>query len=70
MIKGKKTGAFYWDKEVNKIFNMLKELFTTVFILRMFDFLFRTRLETDISRFIIKAIISQFFHDLIYRRDD
>jgi hypothetical protein len=49
---------------------MLKELFIIIFILRMFDSLFRTRLETNISRFVIKIVISQFFHDLIHGRDD
>jgi hypothetical protein len=49
---------------------MFKELFIIIFILRMFDFLFRTKLETDILKFVIRAIISQFFHDLIYRRDN
>jgi RNase H-like domain found in reverse transcriptase len=49
---------------------MFKKLFIIAFILRMFDPLFRTRLETDISGFTIRTIISQLFHDLIYRRDD
>jgi hypothetical protein len=70
IVKKKKTGTFHWGKKVNKIFNMLKELFIIIFILRMFDSLFRTRLETNISRFVIKIVISQFFHDLIHGRDD
>jgi hypothetical protein len=70
MIRGKKTGAFYWGKEADKAFNMLKEFFITVLILRMFDPLFRMRLETDVSGYALKTIISQLFHDLIYRRDD
>jgi hypothetical protein len=49
---------------------MFKELFIIIFILRMFDLLFRIRLETDISEFAIKAIISQLFYDPIHRRDD
>jgi hypothetical protein len=49
---------------------MLKKLFITTFILRMFDLLFRTRLETNILEFVIGAIISQLFHDLIHGRDD
>jgi RNase H-like domain found in reverse transcriptase len=70
MVEKKKTGAFYWDKEVNKAFNMFKKFFITTFILRMFDPLFRTRLETDVSGFVIRAIISQLFYDSIYGRDD
>jgi hypothetical protein len=70
IIREKKTRTFYWDKEADKAFNMLKKLFITAFILRMFDSLFRTRLETDILRFVIRAVISQLFHDLIYGRDD
>jgi hypothetical protein len=70
IIGKKKTGAFYWNKKTNKAFNMFKEFFTTTPILRMFDPLFRTRLKTDASGFAIKAIISQFFHDPIYGRDD
>jgi hypothetical protein len=49
---------------------MFKKLFIIIPILRIFDPLFRTRLETDILKLIIRVIISQFFHDLIYRRDD
>jgi hypothetical protein len=49
---------------------MLKELFIIIPILRMFDPLLRTRLEINISRFAIRIIISQLFHDLIYGRDD
>jgi hypothetical protein len=70
MIGGKKIETFYWDKEIDKAFNMLKEFFIITFILRMFDSLFRTRLKTDILRFVIKTVISQFFYDLIYRRDN
>jgi hypothetical protein len=70
IIKGKKTGAFYWNKKTDKAFNMFKKPFTITLILRIFDSLFRTRLETDISGFVIRTIISQLFYDLIYRRDD
>jgi hypothetical protein len=49
---------------------MLKKLFITALILRIFDPLLRTRLKTNISGFAIKAIISQLFHDPIYKRDD
>jgi hypothetical protein len=70
MVGEKKTGAFYWDKKVNKAFNIFKELFIIIPILRMFDPLLRTRLEINISRFAIRIIISQLFHDLIYGRDD
>jgi hypothetical protein len=49
---------------------MLKKLFIIILILRMFDPLFRTRLKTDALKFVIKIVISQFFHDLIYGRDD
>jgi hypothetical protein len=49
---------------------MFKELFIIILILRIFDSLLRTRLKTDILKFAIKIVISQFFHDLIYRRDD
>lgn len=70
MVGGKKTGAFHWGEEADKAFNMLKELFTTAPILRMFDPLLRTRLETDASGFAIGAVISQLFHDPIHGRDD
>jgi RNase H-like domain found in reverse transcriptase len=49
---------------------VLKELFTTTLILRMFDPLLRTRLETDVSGFVIGAVISQLFHDPIHGRND
>jgi hypothetical protein len=70
MIGGKKTKAFHWDEEANKAFNMLKELFTIAFILRMFDPLLRTRLETDVLGFAIETVISQLFHDPIHGRDN
>jgi hypothetical protein len=49
---------------------MLKEFFIIIPILRMFDLLLRTRLETDASRFVIKTVISQLFYDPIHGRDD
>jgi hypothetical protein len=58
MVGEKKTRAFYWGEKANKAFNMFKELFIITFILRIFDPLFRTRLETDVSEFALKAIIS------------
>jgi RNase H-like domain found in reverse transcriptase len=70
IIREKKLGAFHWTEKADKVFNVLKELFTIIFILRMFDLLLRTRLETDVSGFIIGAVISQLFHDLIHGRND
>jgi hypothetical protein len=70
MVGERKTGVFYWDKKAAKAFNMLKKLFIITPILRIFDLLLRTRLETDISKFAIRTIISQLFHDPIYRRDN
>jgi hypothetical protein len=49
---------------------MLKELFITIPILRIFDPLLRTRLETDILKFALRAVISQLFHDPIHGRAD
>jgi hypothetical protein len=49
---------------------VLKKLFTTTPILRMFDPLLRTRLKTDASKFTIETIISQLFYDLIHGRND
>jgi hypothetical protein len=49
---------------------MFKKLFTTIFILRIFDPLLRTRLKTNVLGFAIRAIISQLFYDPIYRRDN
>jgi hypothetical protein len=58
MVGRKKTGTFHWGEEADKVFNMLKKLFTTAPILRIFDPLFRTRLKTDASGFAIGVIIS------------
>jgi hypothetical protein len=58
MVKKKKTRTFHWDEEANKAFNIFKELFIITLILRMFDSLFRTRLETNASRYALKIIIS------------
>ena len=61
IMKEKKSGPFNWTKKTDKAFRLLKDLFTSVSILRMFDLTLRTRLETDISGFTIGAIIFQFF---------
>jgi hypothetical protein len=68
--KRKEDGSILLKKKTNKVFNMFKELFIIIFILRMFDPLFRTRLKTDVSGFAIRAIISQLFYDLMYKRDN
>jgi RNase H-like domain found in reverse transcriptase len=70
MVRGRKTGVFHWTEEADKAFRTLKELFTTTLILRIFDPLLRTRLETDVSGFIIGAVISQLFHDSFYGRNE
>jgi RNase H-like domain found in reverse transcriptase len=70
MIKSKKTRVFHWTEETDKAFRTLKELFIITPILRMFDPLFRTRLETDVSGFIIRAVISQLFHDSLHGRNE
>jgi RNase H-like domain found in reverse transcriptase len=70
MIREKKSETFHWTEKADKTFNVLKKLFTTTPILRMFDPLLRTRLETDVSGFTIRAVISQLFHDPIYKRND
>ena len=61
IVKGKKSGSFNWTKKADKAFRLLKNLFTSASILRMFDPTLRTRLETDVSGFAIGAVISQFF---------
>jgi hypothetical protein len=70
MVKRKKTGEFHWLKEADNIFGMLKNLFTTVPILRMFNPFFRIRMETDASGFALSAVISQFFSDLASMRNE
>ena len=70
MVKGKKTGEFHWSKEANDAFGMLKDLFTTAPILRMFDPSLRTRMETDASGFALGAVISQLFSDLASMRNE
>jgi RNase H-like domain found in reverse transcriptase len=70
MIKGKKTGKFHWSKKANNAFGMLKNLFTTIFILRMFNPSLRIRMKTDASGFALNAVISQLFSDLASMRNE
>jgi hypothetical protein len=57
MVKGKKTGEFYWLKKADNAFGMLKDFFTTAPILRMFDLSLRIRMETDASEFALNTVI-------------
>jgi hypothetical protein len=70
MVKGKKTGEFHWSKETDNAFGMLKNLFTIIPILRIFNFSFRIRMETDVSGFALSAVISQLFSDLASMRNE
>jgi hypothetical protein len=70
IVKNKKTGVFHWTEKADKAFRTLKKLFTTAPILRIFNPLLRTRLETDASGFTIKAVISQLFYDLLHGRNE
>ena len=70
IVKKKKTGVFHWSEKTEATLRTLKELFTSAPILRMFDPQLRTRIETDASGFIIKAVISQLFHNVFYGRSD
>src|SRR6266498_3061222 len=61
MVRGKKTGPFSWPDKAEEVFRLLKEFFTSAFILRMFNPELRIRMETDILGFILRVIISQLF---------
>jgi transposase InsO family protein len=52
---------FKWSKEAGQAFAMLKAAFTTAPILRHFDPLLKTRVETDASGFAVAGILSQLF---------
>jgi hypothetical protein len=61
MMKGRKSGLFYFTKEVRAAFRKLKEYFQLALILRLYNPKFPIRFETDISEFAIKIIIFQLF---------
>jgi hypothetical protein len=58
MENGRKTGSFYFTKEVRKSFKSLKVIFTTAPVLIYFDPSKKIRVETDTSKFIITGSIS------------
>ncbi len=64
MVRGRKTGPFSWLDEAEEVFRLLKELFTSAPILRMFNPELRIRIETDTSEFALRVVISQLFPDL------
>jgi hypothetical protein len=61
MMKGRKSGPFYFTKEARAAFKKLKERFQSALILRLYDPKFPIRLEMNISGFAIRIIISQLF---------
>jgi hypothetical protein len=61
MVKDRKSGLFYFPKEVKTAFRKLKKRFQSASILRLYNPKFPIRLETDISEFAIKIIIFQLF---------
>ncbi len=63
MIRGRKTGFFSWSDETKEIFRLLKKLFTSASILRIFNPELRIRIKTNISEFALEVVISQLFPD-------
>jgi hypothetical protein len=61
MMKDRKSNSFYFTKEARIAFKKLKKRFQSASILRLYNPKFPIRLETDISEFAIKIIISQLF---------
>jgi hypothetical protein len=61
MVKNRKSDPFYFTKEVKTTFKELKERFQLALIFYLYDPKFLIRLETDISEFVIRIIISQLF---------
>jgi hypothetical protein len=60
-MKNRKLGSFYFTKEVRTAFKKLKEYFQLASIFRLYNPKFSIRLETNISKFVIKIIIFQLF---------
>ncbi len=58
MVRGRKIGSFSWLDETEEVFCLLKEFFTSVFILRIFNSELRIRIETDVLGFVLGIIIS------------
>jgi hypothetical protein len=61
MVKDRKSDPFYFTKEARAAFRKLKKRFQSASIFRLYNPKFLIRLETDISEFAIKIIISQLF---------
>jgi hypothetical protein len=60
-MKNRKSDLFYFIKKARAAFKELKKRFQSAPIFRLYDPKFLIRLETDISEFVIKIIISQLF---------
>jgi hypothetical protein len=58
MIKNRKSDLFYFTNEIKAAFKKLKIFFKSAPILRLYNLKFPIRLETDISEFVVKIIIS------------
>ncbi len=69
MIRGRKTRSFNQLDETEEAFRLLKKLFTSAFILRIFNLELRIRIKTDVLGFILGVIISQLFHDFCTGRE-
>jgi hypothetical protein len=61
MVKSRKSGFFYFTKEARIAFKKLKKRFKSALILRLYNPKLSIRLEIDISKFVIKIVISQLF---------
>ncbi|KAL5596475.1 uncharacterized protein BROUX77_007159 [Berkeleyomyces rouxiae] len=56
----KKTQSFVWSSECEAAFHTLKDLFCSEPILKHFDYLLDTVIETDASDRVISAVMSQY----------
>jgi hypothetical protein len=61
MMKDRKSNPFYFTKKARAAFKKLKKCFQLAPIFRLFNPKLPIRLETDISKFAIKIIITQLF---------
>ena len=58
---------FIWRPEQQSTFAVLKEVFTSVPILAMFDLELDTLVETDVSDYVSAGILSQLnYHENLY----
>ena len=68
--KGKFTEKFVWTLNAEKTFKALKKKFMKKSLLRHFDFNWKMKIKTNVSKFVFSTILTQLYinqwHSIVY----